>query len=482
MSEFETRLDECLEALREGRWDIAECLRRYPRHATELRPHLLAATAVAHAFSVGPDEEHAQQARERFLIASGQRVRQAFNTEPEPTFFAAARLRFLLAAQRMGLGERQKTRRFFPAFNAGFRALAGSAAALVLLLSFSTYTVASASSALPGDWQYPVKLQTERVRLALAFSDSSKLDVRLSIAEERAHELEELTKQGRIIGPGVLDRLAEQTQPLVEGVSADGDWDTGDVARLKSLAEREQQALQNAAQQVDPDAQDNLAQATDVTRQAVDVAGKILVTRPDAPPLVIKGTVPLTVTPTAEASASATPPPSVTPDAATPGAPTPTFAVPTPEQGGEISVGATPEITRGGITWNRLAIGRFTTLIPSDQNGWHITGIDLASGPSPAPSLVKLSNVDGTSLITLNPRTGDMYWFVAHDGRFDEIQMRLLQPGGEILVQDSDSLLNLYGDAARVPLYVLDHITIEPAPAPTPEPTSTATFVVPVGP
>ncbi|MDP9237524.1 MAG: DUF5667 domain-containing protein [Chloroflexota bacterium] len=479
MSEFETRLDECLEALREGRWDIDECLRRYPQHAAELRPHLLAAAAVVHAFSIEPSEEYAQQARERFLIASGQRLREAFDVEPEPTFFASARLRFLLAAQRIGLGERQKTRRLIPAFHAGYRALAGSAAALVLLLSFSTYTVASATSALPGDWQYPVKLQTERVRLALAFSDSSKLDVRLSIAEERAHELEQLTKQGRIIGPGVLDRIVEQTQPLVDGASADGDWDTGDVSRLKSLAEREQQALQNAASQIDPTAQDSLVQATDVTRQAADVAGKILVTRPDAPPLVIKGTVPLTVTFVTEPPASTTPGPSATPDAATPGAPTATVAAPTPAAPGEITVGATPVITRGGMTWNRLAVGRFTTLIPSEQDGWHIVGIALAGGPSPAPSLVKLSDADGTSLVTLNPRTGDMYWFVAHGGRFDEIQMRLEQPDGGTLVQDPDSLLGLYGDAAKVPLYILDHIAIEPAPTRTPEPTSIATVVVP---
>jgi hypothetical protein len=475
MSDFERQLQECLEALREGRWDIDDCLRQYPQHAAELQAHLLAASAVARAFAVEPAEEYAQKARERFVIATGQRVQEAFDLEPAPTFFAAARLRFLLAAQRMGLSERRKGRWYAPVLP-GFRALAGAAAVMVAFLSFSTYTVASANSALPGDWQYPVKLQTERVRLALALSDSSKLGVRLSIAEERAHELEELTKRGRIIGPGVLDRIVEQTQPLVDGASADGDWDTGDVSRLKSLADREQQALQNAAPQVDPEAQDNLAQAADVTRKAADVAGKILVTRADAPPLVIKGTVPLTTTPVPEASPS--PAPSATPDAGTPAAPTPTFVLPTGVPG-DITVGATPELVRSGISWSRLAVGRFTTLIPSEQDGWHITGLDPAGGPAPAPALVKLSNADGTSLITLIPRSGEMYWFVAHNGRFDEIQMRLQQSDGQTLVQDHDGLVALYGTAAEVPLYILEHITVEVAPSPTPEPTSTPEIVVP---
>ena len=42
MTEFESRLHECLEALTEGRWDLDECLRRNPEHAAALRPMLQA--------------------------------------------------------------------------------------------------------------------------------------------------------------------------------------------------------------------------------------------------------------------------------------------------------------------------------------------------------------------------------------------------------------------------------------------------------
>jgi len=161
MTEFETRLSECLEALREGRWDIDECLRRYPEHADALRPHLLAAASVMQAFGeAAPRDEFARTARERFLIASGERLTEAFDAEPDPSFFAAARMRFLMAAQKMRIGETRKAGRLVPFFETHFRALASAAAVVVALLSFSTYTVASASSALPGDWQYPVKLQT----------------------------------------------------------------------------------------------------------------------------------------------------------------------------------------------------------------------------------------------------------------------------------------------------------------------------------
>jgi len=235
MNEFEARLSECLEALREGRWGIDECLRRYPEHAAELHPQLVAASKLMAAYrQPTPSEDFARASRERFRVASGQRLQEAFDREPHPSFFVAARVRFLAAAHQMHLARGGSESRIARAFQMHARAMASAAAVLIAMLSFSTYTVASADGSLPGDWQYPVKLQTERIRLALAFGDGAKRDVKLDIAEERAREIEQLTKRGRIIGPGVLDRLVEQTQPLID--EAGPDWNTDDVARLHTLA------------------------------------------------------------------------------------------------------------------------------------------------------------------------------------------------------------------------------------------------------
>lgn len=476
MTEFEARLSECLEALREGRSDVDECLRRYPEHADALRPHLLAAASVMQAYGgTAPSGDFARRARERFLIASGQRLQEALDAEPEPSFFAAARMRFLLAAQRMRFAEPRRAGRLLPFFETHFRAVSSAAAVLLLMLSFSTYTVASAANALPGDWQYPVKLQTERVRLVFAFSESSKRDVKLDRVEERAREIQELTKRGRIIGPGVIDRLVEQTKPLVD--DAGNEWNSEDLARLESVAEHEQLALKQAKEQVHPDAQDELAAAQDLSQQAIARSSEILAGRPTAPPRVVTPSVLLDASETATpesptaspTDASATEGASPTPGDATPG------AAPTSEGPGTVSVGETPVLTRGGVTWIRLAAGRFTTLIPSIEDGWTITGIDVADGPKVAPSLIKLSNVNGTSLITLNIRTGDMYWFIARNGRFDEVQMRLKRADGEIVVVDRDFVQQIYGDAAKIPLYVLDNIELEPEPTPTPSPADTPT-------
>ena len=101
MNQFERQLQECLEALAEGRWDLDECVRRYPEHGDELLSQLLTVQAVSTAYHIESDAQWAQDARRRFLIATGQTIAEATDIEPSPSFFAAARVRFLLAAQRL---------------------------------------------------------------------------------------------------------------------------------------------------------------------------------------------------------------------------------------------------------------------------------------------------------------------------------------------------------------------------------------------
>ena len=197
MNEFEQRLHECLEALIEGRRTLDDCLRMYPEHAGELRAHLTAATTLANAYQSQPREAWASDARRRFLIASGQTLQEAMDIDPEPLFFAIARVRFLLAAQRLRQEGAKVPARRLPVFGSPIRAFGAMAAGVVVMLGVSSYTVASASAALPGDWNYNVKLQTERVRLAMAINDGQERDIRLDIAEERLHEIEAMANKGR---------------------------------------------------------------------------------------------------------------------------------------------------------------------------------------------------------------------------------------------------------------------------------------------
>jgi len=467
MSEFEAILQDCLDALADGRANVDACLQRYPQHAAALRPHLLAAASLRDAYDVAPSDAFTASARERFLIASGQRLNEAFDIEPSPSFFAAARVKFLMTAHRMRLGERNAPRRHVPLFGTPFRALAGALAALVLFMSFSTYTVASAADALPGDWQYGVKLQTERVRLALAFSEDAERDVRLDIAEERAREIERLNARGKIIGPGVLERLADQTAPLVQAAN-EGRLDSAEVQRLNDVTAHQRNVLAQVEGHVRADAVPQLEEAKQLSNEGYQVTFVQIVNDPESNvPHVVTPVNPLS---TQEPDATDTPEPSPTPAASTPGAGTPTASA-TASAGRTPQLGIDPEPvdTLFDVIWVRLTSGRLTALIPSEKNGWRIMGVNTGNGPVRSPDLVQLSNADGTSLITINPRNGDVYWFVLRDGLFDEVQMRLTQDG-ETRIIDRDAIRAAYGAAAEIPIFIMNHIEIAPESTPTAAP------------
>jgi hypothetical protein len=479
MDQIEARLQECLEAFREGRWDLDECLRRYPEHADELRPLLETALAAAEAFAVQPSPEWAASARERFLVATGQRLQDALDVEPAPSFVAAARIRFLLSAQRLRGERAQRPQpRRLPLFGSTFRALATGLAGVAIFLGFSTYTVATADAALPGDWQYPVKLQTERVRLALAFGAEAEREIKLDIAAERVAEIEELTARGKIIGPGVLDRLVEQTEPLIEDAE-EGGWDADEAARLKEVSAKQAEVLVQAEPNVAPAAQEQLAAAIDVSNDGQAVAQKLLLSDPERPPTVIEPSVQLSPTPDPEGSPPVLVPVTITPEAGTPAAePTATPSdAPSPEPTPDgVAIGDEAVVARNSIDLYPLSAGRLRALVPGTESGWYM----LSEPGDGLPPLVRLTNhegavlpeIDGASLIVMNPRNGDMYWYIFHNGRTDEVQMRL-RKDGRTLIADENLLRATYGDAAEIPLYVLESIEIVAAPTPTPEPTET---------
>jgi hypothetical protein len=346
-------------------------------------------------------------------------------------------------------------------FGTAARALASVGVAAALFAGLSGYTVAQAADALPGDRLYGVKLQTERVRLALAFTEGAERDIRLDIASERVHEIEELTARGKIIGPGVIERLRDQTEPLADALE---DLDSADAARVKAVTTRSSEALERAEPQIAPEAQSTLEEAQAFVKDVALRAGVVEVSKSE-PGAVLTPEV-LVNTPVPED----TPEPSSTPDASSTPASSPTAqATPTAAREGVV-VGPTPVGVDIGVTWVRIAVERFTTLIPSPQDGWSISGVNPGRGSTVTPNLVTITNANGTQIITMNPRNGDMYWFIALNGVFDEIQLRASRDG-QTFVVDRQLLTRLYGPLADVPLYILDHIEL--APLPTPAPTAT---------
>lgn len=441
-----------------------------------------------------PRQAFRHAARERFLVATGQRLREALAMEPRPSFVAMARQRFLLAAQRLlpvsgGRGWRMRLPGLIPPVPAWQRApLTVAALAMALLVSlfgFSTYTVATSGDALPGDWQYPVKRATERVRLTFAFSEGAHRAVELSILEERVWEVETLAAKGRQIGEPELDRLRGGTVSLVEKIDVSS-WEAEDVQRVTELTTRQEEVLTEVEPLVKPEARDELEEAQVVSREGKDRAIQALALLQPPEEAQPAGVVPEeeptatatgspkpspTVSPTAEAEEASATPVSVTPVPPTEVPPTPVLPPePMPER--VVRKPASDDHT-AGVEWLYLVTDRLSLRVPSVASGWLFPGLHFDDDDTAlVPSLLRVMNFAGTSIVVVHTRSGDAWWYVFDGEVFQEVVLRTTLDG-EVQEVDAAWLRLNYPNQAELILHILESIEIAPPPTPTPTLTPT---------
>lgn len=176
-TEFEHLLSDCLERLARGE-TVEDCLARYPQSAQELAPLLRVAQAtLATAASLRPRPEARTAIQERLSRAWRERERKRRRALP------------LLGLLRPVL----------------------VALSLVLLLGFAGWGTAAASAgSLPGEPLYPVKKAGERFLLVITFSSEGKARRHVSLANERAKEMEVLVHQQK--GDQDIEGLAQRVE------------------------------------------------------------------------------------------------------------------------------------------------------------------------------------------------------------------------------------------------------------------------------
>ena len=209
---FDTVLDECLERIAKGETDIESCVAQYPEHSEDLRDIL--ETALAFQGSGAPEPSHLamDQGRDRLLQAvAEQRLGKARGAG-----FLTGLLRKFLAP---------------PALK-----VAGSMAALGILMLVGAGMILGAGNSLPGQVLYPVKLRIEDTRLALASSVPAKVGRHIDSAENRAEELATVAPYAEPqtitdLSQGITHNLGE-AQRLAASVS-----DGAELAQIKDRLE-----------------------------------------------------------------------------------------------------------------------------------------------------------------------------------------------------------------------------------------------------
>ena len=162
--EFDNILDECLERILAGGETVEQCLARYPEQAAELEP----------------------------LLRTSLFAKKAAEIKPRPEFRERARYQMRAALQEMA----EKRERRFSLFSWQPRWATVVVTVLVLLLA-SSGTVAAAGNSMPDGPLYPVKLATERVRLALTPSALGKAELYAKLADKRAAEIIKMAEKGK---------------------------------------------------------------------------------------------------------------------------------------------------------------------------------------------------------------------------------------------------------------------------------------------
>lgn len=180
--EFDSLLNECLDAVLAGELTIEGCLERYPQYADLLRPELQAAVLVSRLKSPQLAESSVQDLEAR--------LRTRMQTPRPRNVIHIAGLTFSRAA---------------------------AAVMIVFLLIFGSGAgvVAASANTIPGDTLYPVKRLWELLILLLAPLTGELDDLWLHLARTRFGEVQRLIAQGRLSEDALFD-LYEATAKTIE--------------------------------------------------------------------------------------------------------------------------------------------------------------------------------------------------------------------------------------------------------------------------
>ena len=214
---FADLLDSCIDDVVNGRLTIAECLRRYPEHRSELADLLPLLTKLQVGQQVRPAPAFRQVARQRLLSQLAPAVTAAAPTVPLPSLWTRLQTWW---ADKTAVSPRP--------------ALAWSLALVLILFFFiGGGTFFAANQSLPGDTLYPLNQTVEQWRLDLARDEQSRFELQLAFADKRLHEAARLARRGDLVR--VEEALAGY-QALV--ASAAQTVETADPTQQPLLASR----------------------------------------------------------------------------------------------------------------------------------------------------------------------------------------------------------------------------------------------------
>jgi hypothetical protein len=144
---------------------VEDCLKAYPKQASELEPLLKTSFALMQMPStIQPDSEFKAKVRSQLQGMLYDKLEKAGKRAKVPVW----RRKWVVAV-----------------------------ASILIIFLAGTGVAAASRNALPDEPLYPVKLATEQVRLMTTFSDMDKAELHVRFAEHRVGEIAEMARQGK---------------------------------------------------------------------------------------------------------------------------------------------------------------------------------------------------------------------------------------------------------------------------------------------
>jgi len=179
---------------------------------------------------------------------------------PDPDFSATLEQAFLAAARRPSFVPNPEPSTGWLRTALASAAVASAVAALGVLM----FGLVTADQAVPGDWNYTLKITRERLEDTFTSGDQ-QVDVQIRQTEARVYELQRLSNRGPI-SAGDLEKLDREARELTE-ITQGRPLDEGQLARLRGIFEGASLVLEKTQEQ-----QPELSGQVESTRRTVDEA------------------------------------------------------------------------------------------------------------------------------------------------------------------------------------------------------------------
>ena len=197
------------------------------------------------------------------LLSTGQIIGGAFEAEEASYYFEGAlKAKVLAAAQPVIGGAPEPPLPAPPRFGQLGAALASVAVLVVAgMLGVITFGFVTAEESVPGEWNYGFKRATEQAQVRFASGDE-RINVRISIAQERIDEIQTLVLRGDL-SEGHIDSFTSELDDIRE-LAEEESFDSLQQAKVRSLSETAEVVLSETEEELASEAEEAIEYAAEV--------------------------------------------------------------------------------------------------------------------------------------------------------------------------------------------------------------------------